>query len=195
MPSSSHTLLISATISLDASCAEAHLMLGYIYLRGNKLDEALKEFQKSSALDRSDPVSICMTGYALEKAGKHEEAIAKFESMGGVRVEFDYSMFDAAAKLLYAGPWLAERYLVAREHGFELALVEPVAVADVSFARSELAQRVDESSSVIYSDAELKSFADAAFEVKHIKETYLPKMEAAENEQTGRRQWRHAMPH
>src|SRR5215470_16758914 len=66
---------------------------------------------------------------------------------------------------------------------FAFAVVPLIAITPVPAFSEQLAQRVDESSSANYSDAELKSFADAAFEVKHIKETYLPKMAAAENEQ------------
>ncbi len=31
------------------------------------------------------------------------------ESLGGKKVEIDYAPFRAAAELLYAGPWVAER--------------------------------------------------------------------------------------
>jgi allophanate hydrolase len=37
------------------------------------------------------------------------EAVAKFESQGGTRVEFDYAPFNDVANLLYSGPWVAER--------------------------------------------------------------------------------------
>jgi Flp pilus assembly protein TadD len=39
------------------------------------MPEALTEFQKASSLDRSDPVSLCMVGYVLEKTGKPEQAM------------------------------------------------------------------------------------------------------------------------
>jgi allophanate hydrolase len=35
--------------------------------------------------------------------------------MGGRRVEIDFSIFRAAAELLYSGPWVAERYAAIRE--------------------------------------------------------------------------------
>ncbi|SIT72886.1 allophanate hydrolase [Ectothiorhodosinus mongolicus] len=40
-----------------------------------------------------------------------EQSIAALESLGGEAVELDLSPFFAAAKLLYDGPWIAERYL------------------------------------------------------------------------------------
>ena len=45
----------------------------------------------------------------------YENAIAKFEAMGGIPVEFDYSIFDAAANLLYSGPWVAERLAAIKD--------------------------------------------------------------------------------
>ena len=39
-----------------------------------------------------------------------DEAVAKLEAIGGRKVEIDFSLFRAAAELLYAGPWVAERY-------------------------------------------------------------------------------------
>ena len=40
---------------------------------------------------------------------------ARLTAMGGVPVEFDYAPFLEIAKLLYDGPWVAERYAVVRE--------------------------------------------------------------------------------
>jgi allophanate hydrolase len=38
------------------------------------------------------------------------EAVSRLESLGGRRVEIDFEPFLAAARLLYEGPWVAERY-------------------------------------------------------------------------------------
>jgi allophanate hydrolase len=38
------------------------------------------------------------------------EAVARLESLGGQRVEIDFEPFLATARLLYEGPWVAERY-------------------------------------------------------------------------------------
>jgi len=54
-----------------------------------------------------------------------------------------------------------------------------VAWAPVSFA--QLGQAAVEQAAKSYSDAELQSFAEAALEVKRIKGTYIPKLEAAES--------------
>ena len=42
-------------------------------------------------------------------------ALARLESLGGRKVEIDFSIFRAAAELLYSGPWVAERYAAIRE--------------------------------------------------------------------------------
>ena len=43
-----------------------------------------------------------------------DAAVAKLEAAGGRKVEIDFSLFRAAAELLYAGPWVAERYAAIR---------------------------------------------------------------------------------
>ncbi len=39
----------------------------------------------------------------------YAQAVDRMESIGGERVEIDFSIFRAAADLLYSGPWVAER--------------------------------------------------------------------------------------
>ncbi|WP_087719637.1 allophanate hydrolase [Salinicola salarius] len=43
------------------------------------------------------------------------QAIAQLEALGGVRFELDCTPLLAAARLLYEGPWVAERYHAVRE--------------------------------------------------------------------------------
>lgn len=45
-----------------------------------------------------------------ESASLYAEAVARCESIGGERVEIDFTPFAEAAALLYGGPWVAERY-------------------------------------------------------------------------------------
>ena len=49
---------------------------------------------------------------ASEKA--YGEALARWTSLGATLVEFDLEPFYETARLLYEGPWVAERYLVIR---------------------------------------------------------------------------------
>ena len=45
-----------------------------------------------------------------EAAALFQQTLARLESMGAAIVEIDFSPFAEAASLLYAGPWIAERY-------------------------------------------------------------------------------------
>ena len=47
------------------------------------------------------------------------ESVKRLESLGGNRVEIDFAPFRDAARLLYEGPWIAERYAGIREFASE----------------------------------------------------------------------------
>jgi len=49
-----------------------------------------------------------------DAAALYRDAIAHLESLGGRRVGIDFTVFRATADLLYAGPWVAERYAAIR---------------------------------------------------------------------------------
>jgi allophanate hydrolase len=59
-----------------------------------------------------------------DAANLYEAAIERLESLGGQRVEIDFSVFRAVAELLYSGPWVAERTAAIgeflAEHGDEM---------------------------------------------------------------------------
>jgi allophanate hydrolase len=50
-----------------------------------------------------------------DSARAYDDAVARFAGLGAQIVEFDIEPFYAAARLLYEGPWVAERYLVAKD--------------------------------------------------------------------------------
>jgi allophanate hydrolase len=50
-----------------------------------------------------------------DAAALYAEALTQLEAVGGRRIEIDFSVFRAAAELLYSGPWVAERYAAIRE--------------------------------------------------------------------------------
>jgi allophanate hydrolase len=58
------------------------------------------------------------------------EAVERLRSLGGKAVEIDFLPFREAAKLLYEGPWVAERYAAIREF-FD---AQPEALFDVTGA-------------------------------------------------------------
>jgi allophanate hydrolase len=47
-------------------------------------------------------------------AASYDAALTKLASLGAKIVEIDIEPFHAAARLLYEGPWVAERYLTAK---------------------------------------------------------------------------------
>ncbi|MFG1200871.1 allophanate hydrolase [Xanthobacter aminoxidans] len=68
-----------------------------------------------------------------ESAAAYEEALARFASLGAVLKEIDFSAFAETARLLYEGPWVAERWIAA-EH---LLTTDPDAVHPVTRAITE----------------------------------------------------------
>src|SRR5262245_19509759 len=70
-----------------------------------------------------------------EAAALYANAVRDFERLGGQRVEIDFSVFRAAADLLYAGPWVAERLAAVQpfleSHAAEL---DPVVLTIISGA-------------------------------------------------------------
>ncbi|HVT87648.1 MAG TPA: allophanate hydrolase [Tepidisphaeraceae bacterium] len=50
-----------------------------------------------------------------EAESLYRKTIERMQSIGGLPVEIDFEPFGRAAELLYAGPWVAERFMVARE--------------------------------------------------------------------------------
>jgi allophanate hydrolase len=50
-----------------------------------------------------------------ETPGLFREMLDRLSQMGGERIEVDFSPFLETARLLYEGPWVAERYIAIRE--------------------------------------------------------------------------------
>ena len=59
-----------------------------------------------------------------DAAALFDAAVARMQSLGGHKVEIDFSVFRAAADLLYSGPWVAERLAALHDfvgvHGSEM---------------------------------------------------------------------------
>ncbi len=63
----------------------------------------------------------------------YRAAIDRMEALGGVKVEIDFTPFRDAARLLYEGPWVAERLAALEGFGFaDRDAMDPV-VADIIF--------------------------------------------------------------
>jgi tetratricopeptide (TPR) repeat protein len=60
--------------ALDANSSQANLLMGCLRLRQDRLPEALAAFNKVSSGDNADSLSLCMSGYVLQKLGRTHEA-------------------------------------------------------------------------------------------------------------------------
>jgi allophanate hydrolase len=71
------------------------------------------------ALPRGVRLGVPMPGQRLffgdhASAAAYDAALARLQRLGAALVEFDIEPFYQAARLLYEGPWVAERYLATR---------------------------------------------------------------------------------
>lgn len=87
----------------------------------------MSEFRGICSLPRSIPSTHKSFHFAIpqknsienfgnsETLSLFEDAVRKIESLGGKRVEIDFTIFREVAKLLYGGPWVAERLVSITE--------------------------------------------------------------------------------
>ena len=106
--------------ALTAGDAEAVLAVA----RGFDADDP---FSRRAAPGRPVPESIAACRFGVPRASELEffgnreaerlfhAAVAELERLGGRRVEIDFAPFLETARLLYGGPWVAERYVAIRE--------------------------------------------------------------------------------
>jgi allophanate hydrolase len=94
-----------------------------------------------------------------EKA--HDEALRRWTSLGAELVEFDLEPFYETARLLYEGPWVAERYLVIRN----LLASSPDAIHPVTREITAAGARLSaaETFSALYRLQSLRGVAARAF--------------------------------
>ena len=94
--------------------------------------------------------------------GLYAAAVDRLEALGGTRVELDFTPFREAARLLYEGPWVAERWSAIRTfHAKNAAAIFPVTRQIVEGGARPLAVDAFES---FYKLAALRRAADAAWE-------------------------------
>ncbi len=118
----------------------------------NSLD-AESVFQVAADFDRADayarPMQAPLLGHGIPGAGfrfgvpREDQltffddveshalftaSVAKLEAMGGEVVEIDFAPFLEAARLLYEGPWVSERYVAAED----LITTKPEALLEVT---------------------------------------------------------------
>ena len=112
--------VLDITAAYDAECA---------WSRQHDFAVHGKRYGKAPATFRFGvPLESQWQTDAAYTQGMHH-AIAELEALGGEKAELDCSPLLAAARLLYEGPWVAERYHVIRE----LMKSNPDAVHPVTF--------------------------------------------------------------
>lgn len=91
-----------------------------------------------------------------------DAAVTHLESLGGVRVEIDLEPFLAAARLLYEGPWLAERHVAVQP----MIETNPEALHPVTRAIISQGNRFSatDTFSALYRLAELKRQSEKVWE-------------------------------
>lgn len=75
---------------------------------------ALMPFPKGVRLGVPRPGQLIFFGDSAAEAA-YAAAVVRFAGLGAELVEFDLEPFYETARLLYEGPWVAERYLVIRD--------------------------------------------------------------------------------
>ncbi|MGJ4927331.1 allophanate hydrolase [Bradyrhizobium sp. HKCCYLS2038] len=75
---------------------------------------AVMSFPKQVKLGVPRPGQLIFFGDKAAEAA-YGAAVARFAALGAELVEFDLEPFYETARLLYEGPWVAERYLVIRD--------------------------------------------------------------------------------
>jgi allophanate hydrolase len=72
------------------------------------------ELKKTFVFGVPRPEQLAFFGNS-ESPALFQDAIAELEALGGKAVEIDFEPFLATAKLLYEGPWVAERYAAIQD--------------------------------------------------------------------------------
>ena len=133
---------LDCTTFFTSTAAEASQLLGLTaqydpadaYSRRNMPWNTARAFgQPASGFRFGVPAALDFMGCAQSEA-LFTKAVAQLEALGGIRVEIDFTVFLQAARLLYEGPWVAERYSVAG------ALIESNPEAVLPVIRQVLAQ-------------------------------------------------------
>ncbi len=100
-------------ISVFTHCAADALMVSQVVSVYDAKDAFARKVKPTGFIGRHFRFGVPMT---LDFAGDPDtpelfaKAVEKMKSLGGTAVEIDFTPFTEAAKLLYEGPWVAERW-------------------------------------------------------------------------------------
>lgn len=126
---------LDCTTLLTASASQASALFSLIaqYDPADDYSRKNPQWNGSTAFGAVRPGFRFGVPQSLDFAGCPEgdalfaQAVARLEAMGGIPVPVDLSPFLEAARLLYEGPWVAERYFVVRD----LLARDPTAILPV----------------------------------------------------------------
>jgi TolB-like protein/class 3 adenylate cyclase/Flp pilus assembly protein TadD len=88
-------------LELDGANAEAHALLGTVYLNQGESDQAIAEIRQAIELNPNDAKSYAMLGGALTYGGKSQEAIAPFELAMRLNPDMDVGRFNPVGWAYY----------------------------------------------------------------------------------------------
>ncbi|MBL7084058.1 MAG: tetratricopeptide repeat protein [Candidatus Aminicenantes bacterium] len=71
--------LVQKALALDGALAEAHALLGRIYLAKRQYEQAIAEGERAIAIDPNSPIAQYALAFSLTRVGKYEEAIALYK--------------------------------------------------------------------------------------------------------------------
>ena len=71
--------LAQKALSIDDSCAHAHVLLGYVYLLKRRHDNSIAEMERAVALAPNSSDKIAAFAFALNLSGRPEEAIVWYK--------------------------------------------------------------------------------------------------------------------
>ncbi len=146
--------LIDIVCQYDADDCYArpnHYANRYRYFHSQKVDSA-----QASTFYFGLPAELDFQGNS-ETEALFFQAVEKLQSMGGIAVELDFTAFTDAAKLLYQGPWVSERWIATQgvnRSAMLPVIAEVIATADQQTAADAFAAQ--------YQLAALKKTCDKA---------------------------------
>jgi hypothetical protein len=71
--------VLNVAVQIDPNHADAHVLLGYVYAAQNRSDKAIEALKKAERIGTKNMWLYYNWGLALQKAGKKDEAIRKYQ--------------------------------------------------------------------------------------------------------------------
>ncbi|MBI1423243.1 MAG: allophanate hydrolase [Gammaproteobacteria bacterium] len=104
----------------DANLVLEHMAVydaGDPYARPNPFSNSYRHYGMPSGAFRFGVPATEQLAFFGDDSARQQflDSVSKLEALGGIRTEIDFAPFMSAAKLLYDGPWLAERYVATEE--------------------------------------------------------------------------------